>query len=138
MLLMTWLETQRRAGSWAMVLASATIHNREHPIRRSQQHPPIPPTSLPEIPSRPLSRTDSLPSYHSDTQTEPPSYESDVDMSEIVVDGYRTYRSSSTSEVSSHWTPDSSVIDVSPRPSADTLRYPQSIFTLDEEESDAD
>ena len=95
-----------------------------------------PPTSLPEIPSRPLSRTDSLPSYHSETPTEPPSYESEVDMSEIVANGYRPYRSSTVSEVSSHWTPNSSVFDVSPRPSADTLRYPQSIFTLDEDEEE--
>ncbi|KAJ4364513.1 hypothetical protein N0V83_009108 [Neocucurbitaria cava] len=99
-----------------------------------------PPTSLPEIPSRPLSRTDSLPSYHSDAPTEPPNYESDVDMSEIVANGFRQYTSSTTSsQVSSHWTPDSSVVDVSPRPSADTLRYPHSIITCDEEdESDDD
>jgi hypothetical protein len=99
-----------------------------------------PPTSLPEIPSRPLSRTDSLPSYRSDTPTEPPSYESEVDMSEAVANGFRQYTAaaSTTSEVSSHWTPDSSVVDVSPRPSAETLRYPQSILTLGEEDSDID
>lgn len=97
-----------------------------------------PPTSLPEIPSRPLSRTDSLPSYHSETPTEPPNYDSDVDMSQIVVDGFRQYTSSTTSEVSSHWTPDSSVVDVSPRPSAETLRYPMSLMTVDDEGSDVD
>jgi hypothetical protein len=99
-----------------------------------------PPTSLPEIPSRPLSRTDSLPSYRSDTPTEPPSYESEVDMSEAVANGFRQYTAaaSTTSEVSSHWTPDSSIVDVSPRPSAETLRYPVSILTLDEAESDDD
>ncbi|KAH7371150.1 hypothetical protein BKA66DRAFT_190808 [Pyrenochaeta sp. MPI-SDFR-AT-0127] len=97
-----------------------------------------PPTSLPEIPPRPLSRTDSLPSYRSETSTEPPNYESEVDMSEVVANGFRQYTSSTTSEVSSHWTPDSSVVDVSPRPSADTLRYPQSIYTCDDEESDDD
>jgi hypothetical protein len=97
-----------------------------------------PPTSLPEIPSRPLSRTDSLPSYRSDP-TEPPNYDSEVDMSQIVANGFRQYTATSTtSEVSSHWTPDSSVVDVSPRPSADTLRYPQSILTVGEEDSDAD
>lgn len=95
-----------------------------------------PPTSIPEAPSRPLSRTDSLPSYRSDPPSEPPSYDSDVDMSEVVANGFR-YRSSTGSEVTSHWTPDSSVIDVSPRPSADTLRYPQSILTYGEE-SDVD
>lgn len=97
-----------------------------------------PPTSIGDIPSRPLSRTDSLPSYRSNTSTEPPNYESEVDMSEIVANGFRQYTASTTSEVSSHWTPDSSVVDVSPRPSAETLRYPQSIHTCDEEESDVD
>jgi hypothetical protein len=97
-----------------------------------------PPTSLPEIPSRPLSRTESLPSYRSGTPTEPPSYESDLDASEVVANGFRQYTTASTtSERSSHWTPDSSVVDVSPRPSAETLRYPVSILTLDEE-SDVD
>ena len=97
-----------------------------------------PPTSLPEIPSRPLSRTDSLPSYRSDAPTEPPNYDSDRDMAEVVADGFRRYTATSTtSEVSSRWTADSSVVDVSPRQSAETLRYPVSILTLDEE-SDAD
>ncbi|KAF2849773.1 hypothetical protein T440DRAFT_452111 [Plenodomus tracheiphilus IPT5] len=101
-----------------------------------------PPTSLPEIPSRPLSRTDSLPSYRSGAPTEPPNYDSEVDMSEVVANGFRQYTTtagSTTSEVSSHWTPDSSVIDVSPRPSAETLRYPQSLRSLrtgDEDMSD--
>jgi hypothetical protein len=118
------------------------VYQRDHP------HAPgsplsttstYPPTSLPEIPSRPLSRTESLPSYRSDTPTEPPGYDSDQDMSEIVANGFHQYAATSTtSDVSSHWTPDSSVVDVSPRPSAETLRYPVSIYTLDEEESDAD
>jgi hypothetical protein len=61
-------------------------------------------------------------------------------MSEAVANGFRQYTAaaSTTSEVSSHWTPDSSVVDVSPRPSAETLRYPQSILTLGEEDSDID
>jgi hypothetical protein len=60
-------------------------------------------------------------------------------MAEVVVNGFRQYAATSTtSEVSSHWTPDSSVVDVSPRPSAETLRHPHSIFTADEEDSDAD
>jgi hypothetical protein len=97
-----------------------------------------PPTSLPEIPSRPLSRTDSLPSYRSNPPSEPPNYESEVDATHIVANGFRQYRSSTTaSEATSHWTPDSSVVDVSPRPSAETLRYPQSIFTS-EDESEVD
>ncbi|EUC42144.1 hypothetical protein COCMIDRAFT_8212 [Bipolaris oryzae ATCC 44560] len=115
---------------------------------REQTHAPssplstastYPPTSLPEIPSRPLSRTESLPSYRSDTPTEPPGYDSDRDMSDVVANGFHQYAAASTtSEVSSHWTPESSVVDVSPRPSAETLRYPVSIYTLDEEESDGD
>lgn len=97
-----------------------------------------PPTSLPEIPSRPLSRTDSLPSYRSDPPSEPPNYDSDMDISGIVANGFRAYTSSqsTTSEATSHWTPDSSVVDVSPRPSAETLRYPQSITTCEEESED--
>ncbi|KAF2127770.1 hypothetical protein P153DRAFT_55139 [Dothidotthia symphoricarpi CBS 119687] len=98
-----------------------------------------PPTSLPEVPSRPLSRTDSLPSYRSD----PPAYESE---GEVVANGFnflpnarqgvvRGYARSTNSEMS-RWTPDSSVVDVSPRPSAETLRslYPLSELTSDDEE----
>jgi hypothetical protein len=94
-----------------------------------------PPTSLPELPSRPLSRTDTLPSYRSGPPSEPPNYESEVDMAEVVANGFRQYRSStvsSASGVTSHWTPDSSVVDVSPRPSAETLRYSQSAFNCEE------
>ncbi|KAH8698191.1 hypothetical protein GQ44DRAFT_764789 [Phaeosphaeriaceae sp. PMI808] len=103
-----------------------------------------PPTSLPDIPSRPQSRTDSLPSYRSDPPSEPPNYDSEVDMSDMVANGFRQYTSSSsstTSESTSHWTADSSIVDVSPRPSAETLRYPTSILTCEEEseeESDVD
>ncbi|KAF1938701.1 hypothetical protein EJ02DRAFT_353981 [Clathrospora elynae] len=97
-----------------------------------------PPTSIQEVPSRPLSRTDSLPSYRSDP-TEPPNYDSEVDMSEVVANGFRQYNATSTtSEVSSHWTPNSSIVDVSPRPSAETLRYPLSILIDDEKASDTD
>ncbi|KAF2467297.1 uncharacterized protein BDR25DRAFT_70507 [Lindgomyces ingoldianus] len=79
-------------------------------------------SSLPSLPSRPLSRTNSLPDYRSDTSTEPPAYEEDEDMSDVVVNGFRQY-TPSTSSGSTRWTPESSVIDVSPRPSAETLRY---------------
>lgn len=94
-----------------------------------------PPTSLPETPSRPHSRTDSLPSYRSDAPTEPPSYDSDIDidMAAVVANGFRQYTTvaeSTTSDASSHWTPESSIVDVSPRPSAETLRYPQSLQSL--------
>ena len=87
-----------------------------------------PPTSIPEAPSRPLSRTDSLPGYRSDTSSSgaPPAYEEDEDVSDSVANGFRHYSSSAstTSATSSRWTPDSSIVDVSPRPSAETLRYP--------------
>lgn len=98
-----------------------------------------PPTSLPEIPSRPLSRTDSLPSYRSD----PPAYESEAEavangfsfLPTVREDGARQYAMSMHS-MASRWTPDSSVVDVSPRPSAETLRslYPLSILTGDDED----
>jgi hypothetical protein len=83
-----------------------------------------PPTSIPELPSRPLSRTDSLPGYRSDSSGSPPAYEEDEDVSDAVANGFRHYSSTrSTTSSSSRWTPDSSIIDVSPRPSAETLRY---------------
>jgi hypothetical protein len=54
---------------------------------------------------------------------EPPAYEEDEDTSDMVPNGFRQYSASTTSSASSRWTPDSSIVDVSPRPSADTLRY---------------
>jgi len=89
-----------------------------------------PPTSIPEMPSRPLSRTDSLPGYRSDaSSTSPPAYEEDEDMSESVANGFRNYALSTASSSSSRWTPDSSIIDVSPRPSAETMRYAETTET---------
>jgi hypothetical protein len=74
---------------------------------------------LPGIQSRPLSRTNSLPDYRSESDSsEPPAYEDDEDSSDVVVDGFREYTPSTTTI----WTPDSSVIDVSPRPSGETMR----------------
>jgi len=106
-------------------------HNYPHYTEHTSQIPcsPLstastyPPTSIPEIPSRPLSRTDSLPGYRSDTSNEPPAYESDEDVSDMVPNGFRNYYPSTASSTASQWTPDSSIADVSPRPSADTLRY---------------
>ncbi|KAF2265989.1 hypothetical protein CC78DRAFT_170134 [Lojkania enalia] len=87
-------------------------------------------SSLAELPSRPLSRTNSLPDYRSDASTAPPAYEEDEDTSDVVANGFREYTPSTTSSTtSSRWTPDSSVIDVSPRPSADTLRYAETTDT---------
>ncbi|KAF2732196.1 hypothetical protein EJ04DRAFT_497335 [Polyplosphaeria fusca] len=83
-------------------------------------------SSLADLPSRPLSRTNSLPDYRSDTSTQPPAYESDEDVSDVVANGFRRYGPSSSaasSTAGSRWTPGSSVVDVSPRPSADTLRF---------------
>lgn len=101
-----------------------------------------PPSTIPEAPSRPLSRTDSLPSYRSRAPSEPPTYDSELDSS-FVANGLRyesrarAYTSSlSQAGESGRWTPDSSVVDVSPRPSAETLRHPHSIFTLDESDSE--
>ncbi|KAH7385220.1 hypothetical protein DE146DRAFT_194016 [Phaeosphaeria sp. MPI-PUGE-AT-0046c] len=118
-------------------IAPCNCHRTSHPYSPSIAST-YPPTSLPEVPSRPLSRTDSLPSYRSDPPSEPPNYDSDMDMSGIVANGFRPYTStaSTMSGATSHWTPDSSVVDVSPRPSAETLRYPQSILTCEEESED--
>lgn len=112
-----------------------------------------PPSTIPEAPSRPLSRTSSLPSYRSRAPSEPgpPTYESDDSSSyvetSLVANGFRqynvrgrTYTASEASQTneSGRWTPDSSVVDVSPRPSAETLRHPQSAFTCDESESEGE
>ncbi|KAF2450965.1 hypothetical protein P171DRAFT_427233 [Karstenula rhodostoma CBS 690.94] len=116
-----------------------TYPHNYHPYSHSHSHNPLPqppysplstastypPTSIPELPSRPLSRTDSLPGYRSDASASPPAYEEDDDVSDAVANGFRHYPSTvSTASSSSRWTPDSSIIDVSPRPSAETLRYP--------------
>ncbi|KAF9693086.1 hypothetical protein EKO04_008941 [Ascochyta lentis] len=157
-----------------------------------------PPSTIPEAPSRPLSRTESLPSYRSRAPSEPPTYESEV--TAFVADGFRpvdasasaaraqtftagsgaytassgaytassgaytassgaytaspaafpahpddypsretSYAASTTSHgESGRWTPDSSVVDVSPRPSAETLRDLRSVFTCDESESEGE
>ncbi|KAK8233135.1 hypothetical protein HDK77DRAFT_381681 [Phyllosticta capitalensis] len=74
-----------------------------------------------------MSQTTSLPSYKSelssvvDTDDAPPAYEEDADSSDIVVDGFRPYNPSVTTTA---YTPESSIPDVSPRPSAETLRRP--------------
>ncbi|KAF2089736.1 hypothetical protein K490DRAFT_9086, partial [Saccharata proteae CBS 121410] len=84
---------------------------------------------------QPLSRTSSLPSYKSDTASidtddQPPAYEEDADSSDVVVDGFREYTPSTTTA----WTPESSVPDTSPRPSAETMR--QEIESLGDEEDE--
>lgn len=104
---------------------------------RSQSYPSGSPSSSGYIPAigahpgytgvpRPLSRTNSLPDYRSEAESAaPPAYEEDADSSDVVVDGFREYTPSSSS--ASQWTPESSVIDVSPRQSMDTLR--ESVMT---------
>lgn len=105
--------------------------SRSHSIPQTPPSPlstasTYPPTSIPELPSRPLSRTDSLPGYRSDGSGSPPAYEEEEDVSDTVANGFRHFPSTtSTTSSSSRWTPDSSIIDVSPRPSAETLRYPE-------------
>jgi len=64
----------------------------------------------------PLSRTNSLPDYRSEAgSSQPPPYEED--QSEVV-DGFREYTPSTTTV----WTEQSSVLDISPRLSLETLR----------------
>jgi hypothetical protein len=84
--------------------------------------------SLAGLSSRPLSRTSSLPGYMSDASGDPPAYETDEDISDFVPNGFRQYTPSTSSE-SSRWTPDSSVVDVSPRTSAETIRYAETTDT---------
>ncbi|KAL9095218.1 MAG: hypothetical protein Q9165_002474 [Trypethelium subeluteriae] len=71
--------------------------------------------------SLPLSRTSSLPSY----TTEPgsaglPEYEERDDEITTVADGFAQYAPSSLSD--HHWTPESSIIEISPRQSTETMR----------------
>ncbi|KAF2713357.1 hypothetical protein K504DRAFT_135932 [Pleomassaria siparia CBS 279.74] len=91
-----------------------------------------PPSSVASLPSRPLSRTSSLPDYQSEVSSDPPAYEEDEDISDMVPNGFRySSSSSSSSSASSRWTPNSSIVDVSPRPSADTLRYVEGVESVD-------
>ncbi|KAJ4989601.1 hypothetical protein SVAN01_04818 [Stagonosporopsis vannaccii] len=164
-----------------------------HPRFHLNQGPPsvtstYPPSTIPEAPSRPLSRTSSLPSYRSRAPSDPPTYAYDSDVESpvsdavhadgftaagfavadgFVADGFARYgragaytSTSASSQAgysysyshsqagyayshsqageSGRWTPDSSVVDVSPRPSAETLRHPQSVYTLDESGSEGE
>jgi hypothetical protein len=135
---------------------TTTTTSTPHPSQCTCHFPPAPPSTtstyppstIPEGPSRPQSRTDSLPSYRSRAPSDPPTYDSDLD-APFIANGFqphyahghagvrgrgRTYAASASSQTgdSGRWTPDSSVVDVSPRPSAETLRYPRSVFECDE------
>lgn len=71
----------------------------------------------PHSPDRPPSRSSSLPDYRSEVSSLPPAYDEDGG-SDVVANGFRQYRPTSTAQ----WTPGSSVIALSPRPSSETLR----------------
>jgi hypothetical protein len=103
-----------------------------HPVPHSPtSHYSTYPPSSGGFPSRPLSRSStnsSLPGYASSHGTAPPAYQTDEeDMAERVANGFHNYRprgrGSSMGSNDSRWTPDSSVVDVSPRRSAETLRF---------------
>lgn len=72
-----------------------------------------------ESPPSPLSRTSSLPDYKTDG-SEPPGYESDRRSSFSSHDGFSEY-AHSIHTTTSQWSPDSSVPDISPRPSMETV-----------------
>lgn len=148
-------------------------HLTNHPDQRARYSSPAPsttstypPSTIPEAPSRPASRTDSLPSYRSRAPSEPPRYESESDLDAGgVANGFVHYvgygdgavaarvmhsrtraRALSLSSSASYsqigeegrWTPDSSVVDVSPRPSAETLRTARGMYTADESGSESE
>ena len=82
--------------------------------------------------SQPLSRTSSLPSY----TTEPgsaglPEYEEHSEETSNVANGFSQYTPNSSSD--HDWTPGSSIIDVSPRQSAETMRTRYEEQEVDEE-----
>ena len=92
----------------------------------SSSMPPSASTSLGTSPQhllnhhRPLARVDSLPDYGSDSgMSDPPEYQTDDDDSDVVVDGFREYTPSRNASI---WTPGSSIPDVSPRESGETIR----------------
>ncbi|KAF2136095.1 uncharacterized protein K452DRAFT_148307 [Aplosporella prunicola CBS 121167] len=111
-------------------------HAHPHMQPHMHSHQPAQPFHQQQVvypPPHAMSRTSSLPSYQSDTCTidtddQPPAYEEDVDGSDIVVDGFREY----TPSVTTVYTPESSIPDVSPRPSAETMRE------LDQEPTEAE
>jgi hypothetical protein len=70
-------------------------------------------------PPSPLSRTSSLPDYKTDG-SEPPGYESDRRSSFSSNDGFSEY-AHSIQTTTSQWSPDSSIPDISPRPSMETI-----------------
>ncbi|OMP82178.1 hypothetical protein BK809_0006488, partial [Diplodia seriata] len=122
------------ASTCPCVNAHAHNHVHTHPPMHAYPGPSMQPPPQPHHmahgmytppPPHNMSRTSSLPSYKSDlgsvdTDDAPPAYEEDADSSDIVVDGFREY----TPSVTTVFTPESSIPDVSPRPSFDTMREP--------------
>lgn len=85
--------------------------------------------------SQPLSRTSSLPSY----TTEPgsaglPGYEEHSDDTSTVANGFPQYTPSSSSDP--NWTPGSSIIDVSPRQSIETMRTKYEDHEVDDDDEE--
>jgi hypothetical protein len=89
-----------------------------NPFRQPPNYNPFehPEDSDDEHPISPVSRTSSLPDYKTEASSEPPSYDDDM-----VADGFSDY-TPSTGTQDSHWSPGSSIPDISPRPSIETAR----------------
>ncbi|KAF2502314.1 hypothetical protein BU16DRAFT_521060 [Lophium mytilinum] len=117
---------QAEEGRSAMSsLQHEQLQRQIHMGMEPNSHPAFTIAELPVMSSEPPSRTSSLPDYRSEADcrsesgsTEPPAYEDAEDSSDVVVNGFREY----TPSTSTAWTPDSSVVDVSPRPSGETMR----------------
>jgi len=82
--------------------------------------------SLDMGPFSPVSRTTSLPSYRS----KPPSYREDISSNDGFSDCDLTADSRSVSDAGEGWGSDSSVPDLSPRPSAETSRTAETARTF--------
>jgi hypothetical protein len=93
-------------------------NRRQNPFAHPEPYNPFdhPEDSDDENPISPLSRTSSLPDYKTEASSEPPSYDDDM-----VPDGFSDY-TPSTGTQDSHWSPGSSIPDISPRPSIETAR----------------
>ena len=79
-------------------------------------------------PPSPLSRTSSLPDYKTDG-SEPPGYESDRRSSFSSQAGFSEY-AHSIRTTTSQWSPDSSIPDLSPRPSMETAHTVETARTF--------
>ncbi|KAI9663083.1 MAG: hypothetical protein M1821_008131 [Bathelium mastoideum] len=83
----------------------------------------------------PLSRTSSLPSYTTDPRSEGlPEYDDHGGEIDTVANGFSQYTPTSSSD--HQWTPGSSIIDVSPRQSTETMRTKYEEQANDEHDDD--